>query len=317
MPYRPRFALLALLATLVASGCSVRRYALNRIGDALATTGSTYASEEDLQLVGDALPFGLKLVESMLAESPRHKGLLLAACRGFTLYAYAYVHQEADRVSVEDLERGNPLRARARRLYLRARRYGLQALELSYPATAQKLETEPRAAVAAVRKKDVPLLYWNAAALGLAISNSRHDAELLARLPEVEALMERALELHESWEEGALHELQVVYAGTRPGAAPPDVAHIRKHFERALELSRGRRASVYVAYAEAVSVRAQNRGEFESLLEKALAIDPDQHEEVRLLNLIAQGRARWLAGRCDELFLEEKPAPAAPQGVPR
>ena len=293
---------------LLTAGCSVRRFAVNRIGDALAAGGSTFESDDDLQLVGDALPFGLKLIESMLAESPRHKGLLLAACRGFTLYAYAYVHQEADRVAPEDLERANQLRARARKLYSRSRRYGLRALELFYPGITQKLEGEPKAAVAVVRKKDVPLLYWNAAALGLAVSAARHDAELLARLPEVEALIDRALELDEGWQDGALHEFQVVYAGTRPGSSPPDFGRIKKHFDRALELSGGRRAGLFVAYAEAVSIRTQNRAEFRAMLEKAAAIDPDQHEQVRLPNLIAHKRARWLLGRADELFLEEEGA---------
>lgn len=295
---------LAALAIALA-GCSVRRFAVNRIGDALAAGGTTFESDEDLELVGGALPFGLKLIESLLAESPQHKSLLLAACRGFTLYAYAYVHQEADRVAPEDLDRANLLRARARRLYLRARRYGLRALELEYPGIGRRLESEPAVAVAAVRRKDVPLLYWNAAALGLAISAARSDTELLARLPEVEALIGRALELDERWERGSLHEFQLIFAATRPGGAP-DVAGIKKHFDRAVELSGGARASVYVAYAEAVSVRTQNRAEFRTLLEEALAVDPDRHPQVRLSNLMAQRRARWLLERADELFLEEE-----------
>ena len=40
------------------------------------------------------------------------------------------------------------------------------------------------------------------------------------------------------------------------------------------------------------------------MIERALRIDPDQHVETRLANLIAQRRARWLLGRIDELFLE-------------
>lgn len=276
----------------------------------LAAGGGAYESDEDPQLVRDALPFGLKLIESLLAESPRHKGLLLAACQGFTLYGYAYVQQEADRIGEVDLERGEQVRDRARRLYLRASQYGLRALELAYPGIGRKLETTAREALAAVRKKrDVPLLYWNAAALGLAVSASRSDAEMLARLPEVEALLERALDLDESWNEGALHEFQVVYVSTRPGAAAPDIGRIKRHYARALELSAGKRAGLYVAYAEAVSVRTQDRAEFRATLEKALAIAPDRHKEVRLLNLIAQRRARWLLGRTDELFLEEEAAP--------
>jgi predicted anti-sigma-YlaC factor YlaD len=303
-----RRLVVALTVWLALGGCSLRRFAVNRIGDALTAGGSTFESDEDLELVGDALPFGLKLIESLLAESPRHRGLLLAACRGFTLYAYAFVHQEADRVAPEDIERANELRSRARRLYLRARGYGLRALDLAYPGLSRRLEEDPRTALRVVRRQDVPLLYWNAAALGLAISVSRSDAGLLARLPEVEALIERALTLNEAWQHGSLHEFQLIFAASRPGG-PPDFDRIRKHFERAVQLSGGQRASVYVAYAEAVSIRKQNRREFRGLLEKALAVDPDKHPDTRLANLLAQRRARWLLERADELFLEEeKPA---------
>ncbi|MDW8130385.1 MAG: TRAP transporter TatT component family protein [Bryobacterales bacterium] len=301
---------LAISVVLVMSlaGCSVRRFAVNRIGDALAAGGSTFESDDDLELVGEALPFGLKLIESLLAESPRHRGLLLAACRGFTLYSYAYVHQEADRVAPEDVERAERLRVRARRLYLRARSYGLRALDLAYPGITQRLEQDPAGALARIRRRDVPLLYWNAAALGLAISVSRGDAAMLARLPEVEALLARALELDESWQEGSLHEFQLVFAASRPGG-PPDFERIRRHFERARQLSRDERASVFVAYAEAVSVRRQNRREFRELLERALAVDPDRRPQYRLSNLMAQSRARWRMERADPHLREEETGP--------
>lgn len=303
----------ALACMLCAAGCSMRRFAVNRIGDALAGGGATFERDDDVELVGDALPFGLKLIESLLAESPRHQGLLLAACRSFTLYAYGYVHQEADRAAGEDLERANQLRERARRLYLRAGRYGMRALEAKYPGIGQRLETDAAAAVRAVRDpRHVPLLYWNAAALGLAISASRNDAAMLARLPEVEALLGRALELDESWNQGALHEFQVVYASTRPGVAAAELDRLHQHFERAVALSGGKRASAFVGYAESVLVRQQKRAEFRQMLERALAIDAGEEQDFRLANLIAQRRARWLLARIDELFLEEEPgAPAA------
>ncbi|MCH6568707.1 MAG: hypothetical protein IH794_01300, partial [Acidobacteria bacterium] len=137
------------------SGCSIRRYAINRIGDALASGSSTYASDEDLELIGEALPFGLKLIESLLAESPKHKGLLLAACEGFTSYTWVYVQQEGDRVAQENLQRARQIRTRARKLYLRAHRYGLRRLEASYQGITQRLETAPQAALSVVKKEDI------------------------------------------------------------------------------------------------------------------------------------------------------------------
>jgi predicted anti-sigma-YlaC factor YlaD len=82
---------------------------------------------------------------------------------------------------------------------------------------------------------------------------------------------------------------------------------MRRHFERALELSHGKRAGTYVSFAENACVPAQNQAEFQSLLEKALAVDPDADLDNRLANLVAQRRARWLLKHIDELFLETAP----------
>ncbi len=329
----PRILLVSLLLmifTMAATGCSIKKYAINKVGDSLASGGSVYESDDDLELVGDAFPFSLKLVESLLAESPRHRGLLLAATKGFASYSYIFVDSEADVVAVDDLARATELRARARNLYLRAYRYGIRGLELSYPGIgfaftldpemlsasfiAERLGLseldidhppilfDPEQAVSRItHKKNVPLLYWTGAALGLAISVSRNDPALLARLPEVDALIGQAMRLDESWDEGALHGFEVIFARARPGAL--DFEGMDAHFRRALELSNRSRAGLFVSYAEAVAIPNQDRSQFQTLLDSALAIDPNEHEENRLVNLVAQRRARWLLSRVDELIL--------------
>jgi predicted anti-sigma-YlaC factor YlaD len=297
-----------LLAIVSSAGCSIRTFAINKVGDALASGNSVYETDDDIELVGQALPFALKLTESLIAQSPDHPGLLLTACRGFVLYSYAYVQSDAELQQETDLDRARMLRQRARRLYLRGLRYGVHALELSHPGFEQKLLTDPAGAVATVgtkhKTRDVPLLYWTAAALGLAISVSRDDATLLARLPEVEAMLDRALALDEGWDAGALHEFKVIFAGAGAGA-PPDNDIIRTHFDRALALSGGRSAGLFVAYAEAVSLPAQNKAQFRQLIEKALSVDADEQPNDRLATLITQRRARWLLERIDGLFLAD------------
>jgi len=86
----------------------------------------------------------------------------------------------------------------------------------------------------------------------------------------------------------------------------------RKHFERALALSKGADASPLVALAEAVTIQNQDVKEFESLLNQALAIDPDANPNTRLLNIVMQRRARWLLSRKSELFLVESPNGSVP-----
>jgi len=297
-----RFLASALLA-LALFGCSVRKLAVNSLGNALAKGGASYASDDDPDLIREAVPFGLKTVEALLEESPRHKGLLFAAASGFTQYGFAFIQQEADFVEAQDFPRASALRDRARKHYRRALEYGLRGLEVDFPGFRAALRKDPAAALASMRKKHVPLLYWTANAWGAAIALSKDDSELTADQNLAEALMRRAMELDEGYERGSVHDFFISYEGGRRSVGG-SVGEARQHLERALALSGGHRAWPLVNFAETISVGAQDRKEFETLLRRALAVDPDAVPQVRVANLVAQRRARWLLGRADELFIE-------------
>ena len=294
---------LVLTGALLTAGCSIKRIAVNKLGNALAESGTTFASDDDPDLVGAAIPFSLKLMESLLASAPEHRGLLFATASGFTQYAYAYVQQQADMLEDQDVARATAERVRARRLYLRARGYGLRGLETRHDRFGEQLRGDPRAAVRVATAADVPLLYWTAAAWGAAIAVSKEVPELVADQPQVEALIDRALELDERFDGGAIHGFLISYELARQGVGGDPNARARAHFDRAVGLSGGQLASPYIAYAEAVSVSREDRREFESLLQQALAIEADARPEWRLANLIMQRRARWLLSRVDQLFL--------------
>jgi hypothetical protein len=120
----------------------------------------------------------------------------------------------------------------------------------------------------------------------------------------VEALIDRALELNESFDDGAIHSFLISYEPARQGAAGDPLERARRHFDRAWELSGGHQAGPLVSLAESVSIAARDRRGFQSLLERALAVDINARPEYRLANLVMQRRARWLLSRMDELFLE-------------
>jgi predicted anti-sigma-YlaC factor YlaD len=298
--------LLALAAgALALSGCSPKTVAVNALGNALASDASTWGRDDDPDLVRDATPFALKTIESLIRESPKHKGLLMAASSGFTQYAYAFVESDADYAEARDLPMATALRGRARKLYRRAREYGLRGLEVDHPGFGAALRADPAKAVAVVRSKaDVPLLYWSAASWALEISLSKENAELTADLPTTALLVHRALELDEGWGGGALYDFLIAYDGGRPASAGGSVERARADFEKALAFARGTRVAPYVSFAETVCVATQERVEFVKLLKEALAMDPNGVPDQRLANLIAQKRARWLLARADELFIE-------------
>lgn len=294
---------------MIGSGCSFKRLAINKLGDALASGGTTFASDDDPELVRAAAPFSLKLMESLLAENPRHGGLLVAASSGFTQFAYAFVQQDAEEMEENDLAAAEELKARARRLYWRARNYGLRGLELRHTGFEEALRAEPKGTVGATNAKDVPLLYWTAVSWAGAISLSKDRPEFIAELPIVEAMMERALALDEGFGQGAIHSFFISYEMSRQGGTGDPAARSRQHFERAMALSDGYQAGPLVALAEAVCIQNQDLKEFESLLNRALAINVDARPEWRLTNLVMQRRARWLLARTEELFLQAVPPP--------
>ncbi|HSD66389.1 MAG TPA: TRAP transporter TatT component family protein [Vicinamibacteria bacterium] len=295
---------LALTLAVLLPGCSVRSIAVNKIGDALANTGSNFASDEDPELVGGAIPFGLKTMEGLLESAPRHRGLLLGVSSGFVQYAYGWVQLEGDMTEAKDLARATELRERARKLYLRARDYGLRGLEVDFPGLRDALGRDPKAALANTKKEHVPLLYWTAMAWGGAMSLKVNDSEVSADQPIVEALARRALELDEGWGLGSIHEFFVSWESAHASVGSGSMEKAREHFERALFFSKGRRAFPYLTYAESVSVARQDKAQFRELLEKALAVDVSRPDDQRLANILAQKRARWQLGRLDELFIE-------------
>jgi predicted anti-sigma-YlaC factor YlaD len=148
------------------------------------------------------------------------------------------------------------------------------------------------------------MMYWTAAAWGAAIGAAQDNPALVADFPAVRALLRRAVELDPAYDEGALHEAMIAIESL-PELMGGSADRARFHFETAVELSRGQKASPYVALAMGVTVPRQDRREFERLLRTALAVDPDAEPRFRLANLIAQRRAQYLLGRADYLFIDD------------
>jgi predicted anti-sigma-YlaC factor YlaD len=287
------------------AGCSLRKAAARQVAGALAAGGSTWSADDDPALVGEALPFALKTHESLLAELPEDRPLLVATCRGFASYAAGWVEADAERLEPADFAAAQAVRRRALLLHLRARDYCLRALELRRSGVGDDLRRTPDEALRWAAKPDVEALYWTAAAWGSAIALGLDRPELVADLPAVRALFRRALELEPDWDRGTLHEAMIAIESLSEllGGSPE---RARAHFERAVELSGGRRAGPYVAYARGVLIPAQDRAAFRDTLERALAIDVATSPPDRLANLLAQERSRRLLARIDEFFFEEE-----------
>ena len=283
--------------------CSIiKKAAIKNVASTLAAPGDTFTSDNDPELIRRAIPFALKMYESLLVSIPKHEPLLIATCSGYTGYAFAFVETDADLLS-EDQHHDEikALRNEAVTLYLRAKDHCMRAMEVRFAGITKALLDNPIEALKRVKDKDdIPLLYWTAASWGSAMS-LRKDPDLVIDFPVVRALAERALALNDAWGDGSLHELMLTldaqgeaFGGSEAGA--------RKHFARAVELQHGLSAGPYVGLAMGIEYPKGDRAQFEKLLTEAIAIDPDKQKSIRLVNIITQRRARALMDRIDELF---------------
>jgi predicted anti-sigma-YlaC factor YlaD len=283
--------------------------AVKGMADALSGGGtSVYLSDDDPVLVGQALPFSLKLMETVLQETPEHQGLLVATAAAFVMYAHGYVLRPARVLESTDLVGARREMARAKALFLRGEGYAKRALEASRSGFLGRLEKDPAVAVAELTEADVPAMYWYAAALASAVSTDKSDMGLVDAFPVVPALLGRGLELDEAWSQGAIHALLV---SVTAGGGDTGTARAEHHFRRAMELNEGRSVGPLVTMAETVCIREQDRKRFTDLLSQALVFDVDRHPETRLSNILAQKHAAWLLDQVDELFFA---APEQPSG---
>lgn len=287
-----RIALVSGLCLLGA--CSPRMLIVNGLADQLAGQGRQ--QEDDLVLAREASAFYLKLSESVLRQTPDHLKLTEAVAGGFTQYAYAFVAFEAERIESRDAKAAQKLRERAARLYLRAHRHAMTALEKETPGFALALARPSAAEWPRLNDDQVGVAYWAAASWGGYISLSKDHPDVVADLPLAIRLAQLAWQKQPDHGDGALASLMGTFEAARPGGSARQAA---AYFDQAITLGGGRNAGALVAKAEGVALPAGDRAAFEALLRQALQAGAASHD---LTGEVMRERAQWLLDSADDLF---------------
>jgi TRAP transporter T-component len=276
------------------SGCAVRPFVVDQTAQALSA--QPMSSEDDLQLAREASAFYLKFSESILKETPGHLKLAESVSAGFTQYAYAFVAFDAEKIDAKNPKAAAQMRERAARLYARAHRHAMVALERSHPGFSDALRKPDAKNPLQLTKVQVPLAYWAAASLGGWISMSKDDPDLVADLPLSMRLAELAWQTDPTYGQGALASLMGTLEAAKVGGSR---SKAQGYFDQAIALGQGKEAGPLVAKAEGVALPAEDRKQFEQLLQQALAISQASRS---LQNEVMRERAQWLLSSVDELF---------------
>jgi len=290
-----RFACFAIAGLAIGlSACSPTALIKRSLGDELAKQGQS--QEEDPGLAREASAFYLKLSESLLKDTPDNLKLAQAVSSGLSQYAFAYVAFEAERLAATNAQAAYRTNERAKRLYLRAHRHAMRALELSAPGFRSKLEQYEPKQWPLLSQDQVGLAYWAAASWGGYISLAKDSPDAVADFPLAYRLATLAWKANPNYGNGGLSSLMGSFESAQPGGS---LAKATQYFDAAITISQGENAGPYIAKAESIALAQGQREAFETLLRKAIAAS-DKYPD--LSNDLMRERALWLLLNADDLF---------------
>ena len=303
------FILSAAAVIMLFMSCSVNKMAARVMTKSLEGAQTVFTSDDDPELVGDALPLVLKLYEVMLESDPENDELCSTAGESFITYANIYIHTPAGMLDYSEWEKQAKMYERAKNMYLRGSRYALRSLDLRHKGFAQALhEDRIEEMLEDLEDEDVKDLYWYGMGIMGALSIDITDPHIAPMRKNAVTLIQKGFEINSSFNQGAFHDFFVQYYASLPEGMGGGLDLAEEHFRKAVELTGGKKASPYVSYAVNVCTKKDDENqsgvkEFKNVLEKALSIDENEVPENRLENIIFKRKARWLLDNIGDYFL--------------
>jgi hypothetical protein len=244
--------------------------------------------QEDPDTVRDGLPAYLLLLDGLLHDSPDNEAMLIAGAKLNGAYAGQFVTdpERAKKMSAKAFDYGLRALCGRRGAVCAARTKGFEAFE---------------AALAPATQDDVPALYAAGAAWAGWIQAHADDLDAVADVARVKAVMDRVVALDETTDGGGARMYLGVIATLVPPAYGGKPEEGRAHFERAIELSKGRNLMAKVLFAKCYARLVFERELHDTLLREVLAADP-REPGLTLVNVIAQRQAAQLLASGDDYF---------------
>ena len=281
--------LLSLTCLLLISGCSIDQMLVRASTPMIEGGVEALNQETDLDLAEESIPANLNMLRGMINLDPENARLQTYAAQAY--YGLAYGFNEDTR----------PERASA--FYLRGMNHGLTALEIQ---GARDLKNSSIADFQQQvnRLNDVAAMFWTASCWGKWIDMHRDDADAIAQLARATALMQRVIELDDSFYYGGAHMYFGVYYGSRSPVLGGNFKKSLMHFDRAREITDGKLLIPDLLQAQYLSRQQHDQKDFHARLTNVINAPDDLMPELGLQNQIAKRKAAALLKKENEWFLE-------------
>ncbi len=278
-----------LISTIFAS-CSMDRFIIRQTGALLDYGVIALYEENDLILAETALASNIKLLEGMLKGDPENEELRLLTAQALAGYALGFV---------EDSDPG-----RAKNLYLRARDHAMRVVRLNDAfARNEKGDLEKfEQAVATFEPADIDALFWASFSWAGWINLSISDPRAFIDLPKVQVMMQKVMDMDESYFHGAPLLFFGSLWGMKPRMLGGDPDKAKEFFDRNLEITEKKFLLTYIYYARFYAEKTLNEEVFDSCIAYIEDTPADVLPAYQLLNVIAKRKAARLKDMREDLF---------------
>ena len=279
------FSLKILVISLLLTGCSMKEQMVRSMDPIMDDMASAVNMSNDVELIRDGLPASLIQMDGFVKSAPNNK-LLLKAAESYFGYTFSFV---------EDVNK-----PRASALYLKAREYALRVLRKNRQFDEEANDLNK--VLSKCTREDVPALYWAASSwlawIGLNVGNP----EAMMDIPKVEAMLQRVIELDETYYYGTAHSMLGSLYAAPPKTMGGNPEKAKLHFQRAFELSKSKLLVVPFIYAKFYAVQIQDKALFVKTLNEIVAAPVNFFPEKNLANEVAKRKAKDLLEKADTLF---------------
>jgi tetratricopeptide (TPR) repeat protein len=278
-------ALLLLVAVLMTACGQLVSSAKREFAEDLS---ATVLEQDDPETVRQAIPAYLILVSSMIRGDPDNVGLLISGSRLYGAYASVFV---------EDI-------ARKQKLSDRSFEYARRAFCLRQPALCDFRELsyyEFEQALTSINKNEVDVLFALGSAWAGWVQAYSSDWNAIAELPRVKAVIQRVLELDDTYSNGDAHLYMAMMYSFLPPAmgGKPELA--KEQFERAIAISKQQNLMAMLLYAQKYARLVFDKDLHDRLLRQVIDAKVEV-DDMTLINTIAKSRARELLAESDDYF---------------
>jgi len=304
------------LAAAVLAGCSMRQVALNEMAGLLNQGMVALENDDDLEMLEQAFPANIKLIEALLASAPENPELLVLLSRLYGSYGFAFLET---RLEIEffgapdtiprylreaDIDPAE-VKNRASRYYARGEAYAMRALALRHPDSDALLKSVDgrEAFFRRMQEADVPALFWWGFNLGARVNQNRSSVALIAKAYLAERAMKRVIELMPAYQNAGAHLFLMAYYGARPPMMGGNLEAAEAHYREVNRINGDAYRMGHVMFCRYILTKRQDRAGYQRLLTRVS--DEPLADAYRLYNALSVLRARIYLGAVDDFFDDE------------